>query len=70
MGIPGWGMAAGYLTKWIDPFLDRRKRLDAQIASTENKLKIVTGIPGKESVYADLVHRLGLLRGERARLKD
>lgn len=65
--LPGWGTAAGYVTKWLDSAFDKRKRLDAQIASIENKLKVVTGIPGKERVYADLVSKLSRLRSTRAR---
>ena len=70
MNLPGWGTAAGFIAKWLDPIFDKRKRLDAQIESFENKLKIVTGIPGKERVYRDLLDQLTKLRKTRTGLRD
>lgn len=70
MALPGWGTAAGYVTKWLDPFFDKRKRLDADIAKTERKLKAITGIVGNESVHAELIDKLARLRKERSTIKD
>lgn len=70
MNLPGWGTAAGFVTKWLDPILDRRKRLDRKIQQLEDRLKIVTGIKGKERVYADTVRALARLRKERDAIRD
>lgn len=70
MALPGYGTAAGYLAKWLDPIFDKRKRLDAKIQSLENKLKAITGVPGRERMYADLVIELSRVRAERARTRD
>lgn len=70
MALPGWGTAAGFVTKWLDPFLDKRKRLDAKIAQLEDRLKSITGLVGKERVYRSTLDQLAGLRKERSRLRD
>lgn len=69
MPLPGWETVAGVGAEIIHKLLDRKGKVDAQIRSLEEKIKSITGVPGRERDYARFVDRLSKLRAERARLK-